>query len=64
MRKRNDATKARHLRTKLRIALDCLDRIGKMPDIANPERDADWKNCMKHASWDAREIARTLRSWK
>lgn len=61
MRKQSDKTKLRYARNKLKIALDCLDRIGNTPDLPNPERDADWKNCMKNSSWDARETAKVIR---
>lgn len=34
-----------------------LEIISKRPDLPNPERDADWKNCMK---WSAQEAAEAL----
>lgn len=38
-----------------------LEKIAKRPDLPNPERDADWKNCQKLSSHDA-EVA--LQNWK
>lgn len=32
-----------------------LEIIAKRPELPNPERDADWKNCMKWSSHDAKE---------
>ena len=33
---------------------EALERIAKRPDLPNPERDADWKNCMKLSAAEAR----------
>lgn len=38
---------------------ETLKKIAKRPDLPNPERDADWKNCMKWASHEAREALKT-----
>lgn len=35
--------------------VEALRKIAKMPDLPNPERDADWKNCMKWAAFYAQE---------
>ena len=40
---------------RIKVLEDALRKIAKMPDLPNPERDADWKNCMKWASHYARE---------
>ncbi len=42
-------------RTQLEIAKDALEKIAKRPDLPNPDRDADWKNCMKASSFEAAE---------
>lgn len=40
-------------KAKLAIAINCLNLIAKRPDLPSPDRDADWKNCMKHSSYEA-----------
>lgn len=35
--------------------------IAKRPDLPNPERDADWKNCMK---WSAHEAQKALEAYE
>lgn len=37
------------------IMREALEVIARRPDLPNPERDADWKNCMKFSSHEARE---------
>lgn len=32
-----------------------LEGIAKRPDLPNPDRDADWKNCQKWSSHDAKQ---------
>lgn len=39
----------------LSMQREALEKIAKMPDLPNPDRDADWKNCMKWASHYATE---------
>lgn len=39
---------------------EILERIAKRPDLPNPERDADWKNCQKWSQHDAREALTLL----
>jgi hypothetical protein len=34
--------------------VEALDKIANRPDLPNPECDADWKNCMKNSSYEAR----------
>lgn len=34
---------------------DALQMIADRPHLPNPERDADWKNCMKNSSYEARQ---------
>jgi hypothetical protein len=34
---------------------EALEKIAKRPDLPNPEKDADWKNCMKNSSYEARK---------
>lgn len=38
-----------------------LRKIASRPDLPNPERDADWKNCMK---WSAHEAQQALADWE
>lgn len=33
--------------------IEALELIKNRPDLPNPEKDADWKNCMKNSSYDA-----------
>jgi hypothetical protein len=42
------------LRASLAAAREALERIAKRPDLPNPERDADWKACMKLSAQEAR----------
>ena len=35
--------------------VEIFERIAKRPDLPNPDRDADWKNCQKWSQHDARE---------
>ena len=39
-----------------------LEIIAKRPDLPNSERDADWKNCMKWSSYEAREALSKFRN--
>lgn len=41
--------------------VEALEKIAKRPDLPNPERDADWKNCMK---WSAHEAQQALAAYK
>lgn len=61
MRKQSDKTKILKLRGLLKAALNCLDTIGRTPDLPDPERQADWKNCMKNSSYNARATAKCVR---
>jgi hypothetical protein len=36
-------------------AIPALTNIRKRPDLPNPDKDADWKNCMKWSAHDAKE---------
>jgi hypothetical protein len=33
--------------------VEALEKIAKRPDLPNPERDADWRNCMRWSSHEA-----------
>lgn len=35
--------------------VEALEKIAKRPDLPNPERDADWKNCMKWSAYEAQQ---------
>ena len=35
---------------------EALKRIANRPDLPNPDRDADWKNCMQTSSHEAKEV--------
>lgn len=48
---RNNATL---LVSALRECIAALEVIERRPDLPNPEKDADWKNCMKWSSKGAR----------
>ena len=37
-----------------------LENIANRPNLPNPERDADWKNCMKWSSHEAQEALTAL----
>lgn len=39
----------------IEIQAEALEKIEKRPDLPNPDKDADWKNCMKWSAHDARE---------
>lgn len=49
---------------KVDILLEALEIIAKRPDLPNPERDADWKNCMKWSSHEAREALSKFKEGK
>lgn len=36
------------------ILIEALELIASTPSLPNPERDADWKNCMKNSAYTAR----------
>lgn len=50
------------LRDALKTALEALEKIAKRPDLPNPDRDADWKNCQKWSSHEAKEALEKIRS--
>lgn len=37
------------------MLVKALEKIAKRPDLPNPERDADWKNCMKWSAYEAQQ---------
>jgi hypothetical protein len=39
-----------------------LEVISRRPNLPNPERDADWKNCMKCSSHECRELIAELKA--
>lgn len=40
-----------------------LERIAKCPDLPNPDRDADWKNCQKWSSCYANQALTALTTY-
>lgn len=40
---------------KIQQIREILEKIAKRPDLPNPDRDADWKNCQKWSAHDAQE---------
>lgn len=40
-----------------------LEKIAARPELQNPERDADWKNCMKWSSHEAKEALSAWKGW-
>lgn len=45
----------------LDAAMQVLENISKRPDLPNPNRDADWKSCMKWSSHEAREALQKIK---
>lgn len=45
------------------VMSEALERISKRPDLPNPDRDADWKNCMKWSSHEANEALAQFKAW-
>lgn len=41
-----------------------LEEIVKRPNLPNPERDCDWKNCMLWRSYEAREALSAYEKFK
>jgi len=48
------------LETALREVWEKVSRIAKRPDLPNPDRDADWKNCQKWSQHDALAALATI----
>lgn len=44
----------------IKIIRELLECIATRPNLPNPERDADWKNCMKNSSYDAKKALSAL----
>lgn len=42
---------------------EALRKIAKRPDLPNPERDADWKNCVKWNAHEAKEQLTKFDAW-
>ena len=47
---------------KARGLVEALEKIAKRPNLPNPERDADWKSCMKWSAHEAQEALTTYQS--
>lgn len=41
-----------------------LQNIEKRPDLPNPDRDADWKNCQKWSSYEATQALTAIREFE
>lgn len=46
----------------LELADAVLKNISNRPSLPNPEKDADWKNCMKWSSAEAKEARAEIES--
>ncbi len=49
----NDIPLPAHYEEVLREVREIISIIAKRPDLPNPHRDADWKNCQQWSSHDA-----------
>jgi hypothetical protein len=47
-------------REKFERVRHALELISKRPNLPNPDRDADWKNCQKNSSFEAKEALAIL----
>jgi len=45
------------------VMAGALDNIAKSPDLPNPDRDADWKNCQKWSSYEAKAALAKYKAW-
>lgn len=39
---------------------EILESIANRPNLPNPERDADWRNCMESSSYEAKQALKAL----
>lgn len=46
------------------IMRKALEIISKRPDLPNPDKDSDWKNCMKWSSHEARQALKEVEALK
>lgn len=53
-----DAYKAAHEEAKELVVelVNVLQKIASRPDLPNPDRYADWKNCMKNSAYEAKKL--------